>query len=475
MKPRVFIGSSVEGLNVAYAVQENLNYDAELTVWGQGVFELSKTTIESLTDIMERSDFGIFVFSPDDLIIIRGATHSAVRDNVIFELGLFIGKLGRERVFFIIPEDTDLHLPTDLLGVTPAVYNPNRTDGSLLAATGPACNQIRNKISKLPILSIHKENKQAGVELPENDKESTHWFVKIEEKKYEEARQKLKELLSQASAEDSKELEIWLIYVNFKESAVKGILEFKDFALSNINTLPTLLMVIAILSTEHYDNDALELIEKGLEVHPKDSSLIIAKAKCLLYLDGKEESVSYLREFDGLYSPDIAVELSEMIKDDDIDEAINVLCNIYNKYPSNENVSYSLSRALMDAGMNKEALYLLNYLRVESPDIPHYWGYLSNVCYELKLLDNSMRFAKKALEVYKDDPSRAWVYHNIGNMFNNQGFFHEGEEWLNKGIALEPDSEYAHSRIGQLLKSKNEEDETFRKYLGEGRVLLRKR
>ncbi len=61
----------------------------------------------------------------------------SIRDNVLFELGLFIGKLSRDRVFFIIPEKTDLHIPTDLLGVTPGKYDPNREDKSFQAATGP--------------------------------------------------------------------------------------------------------------------------------------------------------------------------------------------------------------------------------------------------------------------------------------------------------------------------------------------------
>lgn len=154
MKPKVFIGSSAENLDAAYAMQENLEHQAEITVWTQGIFELSNYSLDSLIDTLENIDFGIFVLSPDDVIKLRGQEYQAVRDNVIFELGLFIGKLGKGRNFIVIPRGCeDFHLPTDLLGLTPATFDPNRGDRNLNAALGPACRKITKAMQKLGQLS----------------------------------------------------------------------------------------------------------------------------------------------------------------------------------------------------------------------------------------------------------------------------------------------------------------------------------
>lgn len=158
MKPKIFIGSSVEGIDVAYAIQENLEYVAEITVWDQGVFELSSTAMHDLICEINQSDFAIFVFHPDDYASIRSYETMIVRDNVVFESGLFIGKLGLDRVFLVKPRgrtgDIPLRIATDLAGITIGTYQDDRMDGRLKAALGPFCNQVRKKVRDLgPIVS----------------------------------------------------------------------------------------------------------------------------------------------------------------------------------------------------------------------------------------------------------------------------------------------------------------------------------
>lgn len=155
MKPRIFIASSTDNITLAYAAQEALEYDVESTVWNQGTFVLSRTAMSSLLDELNESDFGLFVFAPSDVTEIKDNKKHTVRDNVVFELGLFIGRLGPERCFILTPRDVeDLHLPTDLTGITMATYNPDRQDGNMVAALGPACNKIRIAISRQGKLTV---------------------------------------------------------------------------------------------------------------------------------------------------------------------------------------------------------------------------------------------------------------------------------------------------------------------------------
>ncbi|MEH6757738.1 MAG: nucleotide-binding protein [Parasphingorhabdus sp.] len=149
-KPNLFIGSAGESLDLAYAAQEGLERDLQVTVWTQGVFQLSRSTMESLIDVLNEADFGLFVLSPNDVTKMRNSEVLTVRDNVIFELGLFIGRLGRDRCYMLVPRGIeDLHLPTDLLGITPAEFDAEREDQNLAAALGPACQRILRSARKL--------------------------------------------------------------------------------------------------------------------------------------------------------------------------------------------------------------------------------------------------------------------------------------------------------------------------------------
>jgi len=142
-KPAMFIGSSVEGKRIAETIQLALEYEVHSTVWHQGVFGLSGGTLESLVAAVNDYDFATLVLTADDLLEKRNVSGRGPRDNVLFELGLFMGALGRNRTFIVHSRTTPPMLPSDLAGITPATYEDR---SNLEAALGPACTKIRRAI-----------------------------------------------------------------------------------------------------------------------------------------------------------------------------------------------------------------------------------------------------------------------------------------------------------------------------------------
>jgi len=150
MRPRIFVGSSREAIDIRRAVQQELSDQFDVTVWDQDVFRLSFGALDSLLDTLDSSDAGIFILRSDDLTKSRDKTGPTVRDNVIFELGMFIGRLGRERTFMLSPRgEQEPRLPSDLLGITSAQYSLTGHTGRLRAAVGPACTLVRNSLLQL--------------------------------------------------------------------------------------------------------------------------------------------------------------------------------------------------------------------------------------------------------------------------------------------------------------------------------------
>ncbi len=139
---RIFIGSSSEYLETAYAIQEGmLHSNISVNVWSQDCFRPSEGTLLSLEREALNSDFALFIFGNEDLVISRDIETEAPRDNVVFELGLFTGKLSSERVYYAKEIGVDLKIPTDLLGITPISYRKKDRE-PLSVSVQPICNKL---------------------------------------------------------------------------------------------------------------------------------------------------------------------------------------------------------------------------------------------------------------------------------------------------------------------------------------------
>ena len=146
-KIRIFIISSAEALEIARTIQDALDHDFTVNLWTDGVFRASWYPVESLERQLDQSDFAIAIAQPDDIAESRGVSSPTPRDNVIFELGLFIGRIGRQRSFLVEPRGEEVKLPSDFSGITALSYRYDSND--LPAALGSVCNQIRRIVREL--------------------------------------------------------------------------------------------------------------------------------------------------------------------------------------------------------------------------------------------------------------------------------------------------------------------------------------
>jgi predicted nucleotide-binding protein len=116
-EPIIFMGSSTEGKPLAEALRNQLALPDQIRLWSEDVFQPSEHTMESLERQLDEADFAILVLTADDIVQSRGAERPAPRDNLVLELGLFMGKLGRLRSMIVVPKGVELKIPSDLLGI----------------------------------------------------------------------------------------------------------------------------------------------------------------------------------------------------------------------------------------------------------------------------------------------------------------------------------------------------------------------
>lgn len=140
-RPRVFFISSAESLPVAKAIRHGLRYtDADSLIWSDDdIFPPGMYPLEVLENEVNQADFGIAIAHPDDIVRSRSNESAAPRDNVIFELGFFMSRLGRKRTILLVPKvGENLKLPSDFKGLTPIIYTP------LTGKPGEVAGQVLN-------------------------------------------------------------------------------------------------------------------------------------------------------------------------------------------------------------------------------------------------------------------------------------------------------------------------------------------
>lgn len=125
-KPKLFIGSSTEGLAFSRQAAAILAADFDVTIWDEplmdkAVFRFNQNFLSELLRASLQFDFGLLLGTADDSVIVRSTEGVEPRDNVLFEAGLFTGRLGTKKCAFIV--DEEIKVLSDFEGIKMIKFN----------------------------------------------------------------------------------------------------------------------------------------------------------------------------------------------------------------------------------------------------------------------------------------------------------------------------------------------------------------
>lgn len=153
MKKRIFIGSSSEEIGTAKIVKGLLEPEFEVVIWDENIwdksiFKLNGNFLTNLLTATLKFDFGILLGSPDDKVESRGVQYLQARDNVLLELGLFIGRLGIDRCAFLV--DENVKIPSDFGGIKISMFDSKNLADKVEEIKMLFNNASRNNLNFFP-------------------------------------------------------------------------------------------------------------------------------------------------------------------------------------------------------------------------------------------------------------------------------------------------------------------------------------
>jgi hypothetical protein len=148
MKPRIFIGSASEARELMQALSLLIHKDgwAITKPWHYATFDPGKPFLASLSENTANIDIAVILYTGEDKVTSRHVTMASPRDNVVFELGYFIARLGADRVFVVCPANIP-KIPSDYAGYGLITFHPS--DGDPDEMMTPVAQELERQFRKL--------------------------------------------------------------------------------------------------------------------------------------------------------------------------------------------------------------------------------------------------------------------------------------------------------------------------------------
>ncbi len=218
--------------------------------------------------------------------------------------------------------------------------------------------------------------------------------------------------------------EWWAVSLN-ASGQVEGAVAVLDRGIASAaNKEPLLLSRVSTLKSADRIDDALATAERATADFPKSASAFIALGEVQV---AKKELAGAAAAFEAALAID----------------------------PRSETARYQLASALQEMGAHTAAAFHFEELIRQQPSDARYDALLGNAYLAMGLSDMAMVAYRRANR--KAEGKAGWILANIGNVLVNQGFYSDAIDYLQQAAALEPASEYVHSRLARALAGQDAE------------------
>jgi hypothetical protein len=147
----VFSSGKVAHAGITGAIRDELSKRGfTVTLWTEGFFPVTEIALKAFLKQLLCYDAAVVVLGDDDIRRDPGQTRSeqhVPRDNVIFELGACMSRLGTKKTFIVCPDSPEVVLPSYFLGVGRLTYETTRTAANPNAAVGSACDAVAREFA----------------------------------------------------------------------------------------------------------------------------------------------------------------------------------------------------------------------------------------------------------------------------------------------------------------------------------------
>ncbi|WP_421943320.1 TIR domain-containing protein [Pedobacter sp.] len=172
MEPQTVIFSSSSSLHIAKGLHRNLKKHHTVHLWKGDFFGKNKTTpLWTFFKKLFNYDYAILILSDDNIMLDAqnpGKQIWVPRDNVIFELGATMARLGPQKTLLLVPDYLDIRLPgyfdQDVKPIKFFYQKPKSMDSAdLRSVTKQAAAQIGQVLDKAVLESFHSELPAQGL------------------------------------------------------------------------------------------------------------------------------------------------------------------------------------------------------------------------------------------------------------------------------------------------------------------------